>query len=205
MKLTWYGHSCFLVETAEGSAVFDPYSPGSVPGLSLPPLTADAVFCSHGHRDHGYAQGVRLSGRTFSAKVEQLDCFHDDRGGSLRGENRITVLEAEGLRLAHLGDLGHMLSPEQIEALGRIDLLLIPVGGHYTIDAAVAAELVQALRPGITVPMHYRGPGFGYDVIAPAEEFTRLCSPVTALDSNVLRPEEIRTPAVVLLRCPKEE
>lgn len=205
MKLTWYGHSCFLVETAEGSAVFDPYSPGSVPGLVLPALTADAVFCSHGHRDHNYAQGVRLTGRELTMGVQQFACFHDEQRGALRGENRITVLEAEGLRLAHLGDLGHMLGPEQIRELGRIDILLIPVGGHYTIDAQTAAALVKALRPGIAVPMHYRGAGFGYDVIGPVEDFTRLCGPVLTLDANVLRPEEIETPATVLLRCPAEK
>ena len=126
MKLTWYGHSCFLLETAEGSVVFDPYAPGSVPGVELPRgLTADAVHCSHGHKDHGYAAGVTLSGRKPGFVLQSIPCFHDDRRGALRGENRITVLEAEGLRLAHLGDLGHALSPEQLAVLGRIDVLLI--------------------------------------------------------------------------------
>ncbi len=202
MKLTWYGHSCFLVETAEGSAVLDPYAPGSVPGLTLPPLRADLVLCSHGHRDHGYAQGVTLTGEKPLFRVEKLDTWHDDKGGTLRGPNTVHILEAEGLRLAHLGDLGHMLSEEQIQALGRIDILLIPVGGHYTIGPETAAEVVGALRPGITVPMHYRGAGFGYDVIGPVENFARLCGPVLHLDSSVLCPEGLETPATVLLRCP---
>ena len=106
MKITWCGHSCFLVETREGSAVLDPYAPGSVPGVSLPALTADAVLCSHGHRDHGYTEGVRLSGKPAAFSVKTIPCFHDDKGGSLRGENLIRVIEAEGLRIAHLGDLG---------------------------------------------------------------------------------------------------
>ena len=97
-----------------------------------------------------------------------------------------------------------MLSREQIQALGRIDILLIPVGGHYTIGPETAAEVVRALRPGITVPMHYRGAGFGYDVIGPVEDFTRLCGPVLHLDGNVLCPEGLETPATVLLRCPVE-
>ena len=204
MKLTWYGHSCFLVETAEGSAVLDPYAPGSVPGLTLPPLRADLVLCSHGHRDHGFSQGVTLTGEIPALRVETLDTWHDDKGGALRGPNTVHILEAEGLRLAHLGDLGHMLSGEQIQALGRIDILLIPVGGHYTIGPETAAEVVRALRPGITVPMHYRGAGFGYDVIGPVEDFTRLCGPVLRLDGNVLCPEGLETPATVLLRCPVE-
>ena len=201
MKLTWCGHSCFLVETEDGSLVLDPYAPGSVPGLRLPPLTADAVVCSHGHRDHSWAEGVTLSGRKPSFRLRSIPCFHDDHRGALRGENRITVLEAEGLRLAHLGDLGHPLSPEQLDALGRPDVLLIPVGGFYTIDADTAAALVQTIRPGLCIPMHYRGADFGYDVIGPVADFTRHFDAVQSWDSNVLDLREARAPLVVL-RCP---
>lgn len=201
MKLTWYGHACFLVETAEGSVVFDPYAPGSVPGLKLPPLRADAVACSHGHRDHGYAAGVALSGRKPGFTLRTIPCFHDDRGGALRGENRITVLEAEGLRLVHLGDLGHALSAEQLAAVGRPGVLLIPVGGHYTIGPAEAEALVHALRPRLTIPMHYRGEGFGYDVIGPVEDFAGRFERVTRWPSNVLDPAEAGE-GVVVLRCP---
>ena len=201
MKLTWYGHSCFLVETADGSVVFDPYSPGSVPGLTLPPLTADAVSCSHGHHDHGYAAGVTLSGKTPGFTLRTVPCFHDEKSGALRGENRIAVLEAEGLRLVHLGDLGHPLSTEQREAVGRPDVLLIPVGGYFTIDAGTAAEVVRALRPRITIPMHYRGPSFGYEVIGPVEDFARQFDAVRLWPSNVFDPAEADAP-IVVLKCP---
>lgn len=201
MKLTWYGHACFLVETAEGSLVFDPYEPGSVPGLSLPPLKADAVVCSHGHRDHCHSAGVTLSGRKPGFRLRSIPCFHDDRGGALRGENRITVLEAEGKRLAHLGDLGHALTAEQLAALGEVDVLLIPVGGYYTIGADTAAELVGAIRPKLCIPMHYSGPGFGYDVIGPVENFTAQFDAVRFWPSNVLDPDEAQAP-VLVLRCP---
>ncbi|MBR5094911.1 MAG: MBL fold metallo-hydrolase [Oscillospiraceae bacterium] len=202
MKIQWLGHSCFLVETAEGSAVLDPYAPGSVPGLALPPLTADLVLCSHGHRDHGYAQGVALSGKTPVLQVKKIETWHDERGGALRGPNTVHILEAEGLRLVHLGDLGHMLTPEQLAALGKVDVLLIPVGGHYTIGPDVAAALTQAIAPGIAVPMHYRGQGFGYDVIGPVEPYLRHFARVERLEGPVLRPEELETPAVAVLRCP---
>lgn len=202
MKITWYGHSCFLVETKGGSVVFDPYSPGSVPGLTLPPLRADAVVCSHEHRDHCYSQAVTLSGRGASLNLRQIDTWHDERSGCLRGSNRITVLESEDLRLAHLGDLGHMLSPEQRDALGPVDVLLIPVGGYYTIDAATAAKLAEVVGARITVPMHYRGEGFGYEVISTVEDFLRLSKNVIRLDSNVLEPERIPGRATVVLRCP---
>ncbi len=203
MKLTWYGHSCFLLETAEGSVVFDPYAPGSVPGVELPPdLTADAVLCSHGHRDHGYAEGVRLSGREPRFRVKTLDCWHDEKQGALRGKNRIHVIEAEGRRIAHLGDLGHRLSPAQLTALGRIDLLLIPVGGHYTIDAKTADRVTRDVAAGLTVPMHYRGPGFGYSVIGPVEDYLALCDEVVHVDSSEMDPELIRGPVVIELKCP---
>ncbi len=202
MKLTWLGHSCFLVQTAEGSALLDPYAPGSVPGLTLPPLTADLVLCSHGHRDHGYWQGVTLSGKKPRFSVTSLETWHDDKSGSLRGPNTVHVIEAEGLRLAHLGDLGHMLSPEQLAALGRVDILLIPVGGHYTIGPETAARLAEAIGADVTVPMHYRGEGFGYDVIGPVEPFLQRRDKVLSLPENVLRPEELEKPVTVRLRCP---
>ena len=204
MKITWYAHSCFLVETESGSAVLDPYAPGSVPGLRLPPLEADLVLCSHEHSDHNYREGVKRSGKEASLHIEMLETFHDEKKGALRGPNTIHVLEAEGLRVAHLGDLGHRLSEAQIAALGRVDILLIPVGGHFTIGPDVAAELAEQLQPAITVPMHYRGAGFGYDVIGPVEDFTRLCGPVRRLDGNVLCPEGLETPVTVLLHCPVE-
>lgn len=202
MKLTWLGHSCFLVETAEGSAVLDPYAPGSVPGLRLPEVTADLVLCSHGHRDHGYREGVRLSGKKPLLSVSTLDTWHDDRGGALRGPNTVHILEAEGLRLVHLGDLGHMLSEAQIAALGRVDLLLIPVGGHYTIGPETAAELAKAIGAGVTVPMHYRGVGFGYGVIGPVEDFLAGQERVLRLESNVLRPEALEPPVIAVPKCP---
>ena len=204
MKITWYGHSCFLVETESGSAVLDPYAPGSVPGLKLPALEADLVLCSHEHSDHNYRQGAALSGRETKLRVRKLETFHDGKKGALRGPNTIHVLEAEGLRLAHLGDLGHMLSEEQIAALGRVDILLIPVGGYFTIGPDTAAELAEKLRPSITVPMHYRGEGFGYEVIGPVEDFLRRRDKVLRLETNVLRPETLETPVTAVLKVSEE-
>lgn len=198
MKLTWYGHSCFLLETAEGSVVFDPYSPGSVPGVELPELKADAVLCSHGHGDHGYAEAVTLSGKRPGFRVEEVKSFHDEKLGLLRGKNTIYVVEAEGKRVAHLGDLGHELNDRQLKALGRIDLLLIPVGGHYTIDAATADRVANAIGARLTVPMHYRGAGFGYSVIGPVDDFLVLRERVLHLDGPSLDPDEIEGAATVV-------
>lgn len=201
MKLTWLGHACFLVETKEGSLVLDPYAPGSVPGLTLPPLEVDAVFCTHGHRDHAYAEGVRLTGNTPAFRLRKVPSFHDNSMGMLRGKNLIAVLEAEGKRLVHLGDLGHPLKEEQLAVIGTPDVLLIPVGGHYTIDAATAAEIVRTLQPKLTIPMHYRGEGFGYKVIGPVDGFAAQFEDVQQWDSNVIDPEEAQSP-VVILKCP---
>ena len=201
MKLTWCGHSCFLLETAEGSAVFDPYAPGSVPGWTLPELTADTVICSHGHRDHGYAAGVKLSGRKPTFKVQQLATFHDDAQGALRGENTVTLIESEGIRLVHLGDLGHELSPEQIAALGRVDVLLLPVGGCYTIDAETAAKLAADLRAAVVVPMHYRGEGFGYDVIGTLDAFLAKAENVRVFDGGSLELTQPLRPMTAVLKA----
>ena len=202
MKITWLGHACFLVDTAEGSIVFDPYAPGSVPGLKLPPLRADAVCCSHGHRDHVYAEGVTLSGRAPSFTLRQLPCWHDDRRGALRGDNRIALLEAEGLRLAHLGDLGHEPDEELLAQLKGVDVLLIPVGGHYTIDGEQAAAIAGKIGARVVIPMHYRGTGFGYDVIAPPDAFLSRMEQVRRLEDNCLTVTAQTEAGVYLPRCP---
>ncbi|MGM9591424.1 MAG: MBL fold metallo-hydrolase [Oscillospiraceae bacterium] len=192
MKLIWHGHACFELRLSSGSVVFDPYCPGSVPGLSLPELSADAVICSHGHSDHCCAEAVKLSGREPGFKVTQIPTFHDGQRGKLRGRNLCTVIEGDGLRIAHLGDLGHPLSGDELSRFGRLDLLMIPVGGVYTVDAAQAKELVEALRPRITVPMHYKCASSGLRNVAPVEDFLRLWP---AEDIRLLNGPEYETTA----------
>ena len=186
MNLIWNGHSCFTLKTAEGSVVFDPYRDGSVPGLSPIRLTADLVLCSHDHRDHGARELVALTGRTPSFSVETISTFHDPEGGALRGPDTIHILSAEGMRLAHLGDLGCELAPEQLDRLRGLDVLLIPVGGYYTIDAKQAQALAEELKPRIVVPMHYRSDTFGYEVISGVEDFLALRSDVVRYPGSAL-------------------
>ena len=171
MKLTWYGHACFKLETADGSVVFDPYQPGDVPGLTLPPLSADAVICSHGHSDHNAAEAVTLSGKAPTYALTQIPCFHDEEGGKLRGTNLISIIESEGLRVVHMGDIGHPLSEEQFKALGQVDVMMIPVGGFFTVTGTQAAEIVKKSGAKAVIPMHFRGADFGYEVIGPVDEF----------------------------------
>ena len=204
MKISWLGHSCFIIESAAGRAVLDPYEDGSVPGLELPELEADAVFCSHGHADHAARGKIKLSGRGCGYAVETVECFHDDARGAKRGPNTIHILTAEGVRVAHLGDLGHEPDEAQYAAIGRPDVLLIPVGGFYTIDAPTAKRVADRIGAGITVPMHYRGEGFGYDVIGTLEEYTRLCSGgVEYAESNSFDPADYHKGTTLVLKAGK--
>lgn len=186
MNVIWNGHSCFTLETAEGSVVFDPYQDGSVPGYGPLRLSADRVLCSHGHRDHGAKELVSLSGRAPSYQVEEIHTFHDPEKGALRGPNTIHIIAAEGLRIAHLGDLGCALEPEQVEKLRGLDAVLIPVGGFFTIDAKQAQQTVEQLGARVVIPMHYRSPGFGYDAIGPLEDFLALRGDVVRYEGNTL-------------------
>lgn len=186
MKLIWHGHSCFSVKTENGTAVFDPYEDGSVPGLAPLRLTADAVFCSHDHHDHNARSLVTLSGHEVDFTVETIPVFHDDRHGLLRGRNTIHILSAEGMRVAHLGDLGHRLKRGALDKLRGVDALLIPVGGYYTIDAVTARAIADEIAPRVVLPMHYRLGGMGYDVISELSAFTDLCADARFYDTNTL-------------------
>lgn len=181
MKITWLGHSCFTAESQGYRIVLDPYKDGSVPGLVPVREEADQILCSHGHGDHCGTEGVSLrQGKPSPFMVETIDTWHDDKGGALRGPNTIHILNDGQCRVAHLGDLGCDLTPEQKEKLGNLTALLIPVGGHYTIDAAQAKKLADELAPTVVIPMHYRGKGFGYPVIGKVDKFTKLCDDVVA-------------------------
>ena len=201
MKLTWMGHSCFLLESADGSCVFDPYAPGSVPGLELPALRADICLCSHGHHDHGYADAVCLSGKECALKVEAADTFHDALRGTLRGKNTVYTVIAEGMRVTHMGDIGHIPDAETLAKIGTPDVLMIPVGGFFTVDAAKALEIARLTNARVVIPMHYRGEGFGYDVIAPADKFITMAKNAVSFDTNELTvtPDTPRMTAV--LKC----
>lgn len=191
ISITWHGHSCFTVSCDGFSIVLDPYAPESVPGLDgLAPhsMTANQVLCSHEHKDHGFAEAVTLAEfkGTSPFHILKIDTFHDDAGGTLRGANRIHILEAGGLKVAHMGDLGCSLTPQQMESLKHLDAILIPVGGYYTIDAAQAKQLVSDLSPRVVIPMHYRSDTFGYSVIGRLEEYTDRCNDVVHYNTNTI-------------------
>lgn len=186
MEIIWNGHSCFTVKTGEGSVVLDPFADGKVPGFGPLRLEADMVLCSHEHGDHNYRKAVKLSGKPSSLKITEIASWHDDACGAKRGPNTIHVIEAEGMRLVHLGDLGTALNAEQIAALSKPDVLLIPIGGYYTIDSRQALEIVAQLQPRVTIPMHFRRGAQGFDVISTADTFLAECPNPVEYPANSL-------------------
>lgn len=177
MRIEWKGHACFLVECSGKIVVTDPFADSY--GYSPIRGRADIVTVSHDHNDHNAWQN--LSGNPLvlnqvgdfdlgAISIKGVASYHDDKKGALRGQNIIYRIKTEGLSLAHLGDLGHILSPAQLEALGKIDILLLPVGGTYTIDAGQAQQVLEQIDPAIVIPMHFKTPPINLP-IAPVEAF----------------------------------
>ncbi len=170
MMITWQGHSCFKIQDKVGSdgvtVVTDPF--GKDIGLKVPNFEADIVTVSHNHDDHNNVGALR--GNPFvidcageydfkGVLVEGIDSFHDDKNGSERGRNIMYRMEIDDISVAHLGDLGAPLDNSQLEKLVGTDILLIPVGGKYTLDAKGAVEVISQIEPRIVIPMHYKTEG----------------------------------------------
>ena len=176
LNLTYLGHACFALEAEGYRILLDPYAPDYVPGLGRLELSANQVLCSHDHADHGWKEGIPapLNEIPCPFTVQEMHVFHDDQMGSLRGLNTIHIIDYNGIRVAHLGDLGHDLDDDQIEELGPLDVVLIPVGGTYTLDCQQASDLVDRLQVKTVIPMHYRRGSVGFDVLQTLQEFLIL-------------------------------
>lgn len=173
MKLTWLGHACFLLEQDGYRIVTDPYT--GVEGYPPLAVSAHEVVCSHHHFDHDAVDCVEpLPGREGLFAVREVETCHDDQGGALRGSNTVRVFAAGGVSVAHLGDLGHQLTAAQLAAIGPVDAALVPVGGVYTVDAAGAKAVCDAIGARCVVPMHYHHPPYGLPNVAGVEAFLAL-------------------------------
>lgn len=184
MDITFLGHSSFKLKGKTGSVVTDPFDPQMV-GLKYSGVEGDIVTVSHDHDDHNQVSLVKGVKKVISGPGEYeilgisilgFPSFHDDKEGSVRGKNTIYVFEIDGLRIAHLGDLGHALSEELVEDLGDIDILMVPVGGEYTIGPNEATNVVSAIEPTIVIPMHYQMPGLKpetFSKLTPVDSFLK--------------------------------
>ena len=177
MKITYIGHACFLIEDMAGhTIVTDPYKRGSVPGLAYHDVSADEVICSHNHYDHDDYEGVGTPEDAWTGKfdVSTIRTFHDDVQGMARGRNNINIINIDGAKVVHMGDIGCELTEAQLDQLRNCDVLMIPVGGFYTINARQAFAMTKAIDPRVVIPMHFRGKTFGYKEIATRDEFEQL-------------------------------
>lgn len=163
MEIAWYGQSCFRLRDRLATVITDPYDKGI--GYTLPRVRADIVTVSHDHPDHNYVKGVKGQPKIIVGPGEYevggvfitgITTFHDRKKGASRGSNTVFLFDFEGLTVCHLGDLGHVPTQSQVEALSDIDVLLIPVGSVSTINAAQAAEVISLLEPRLVIPMHYK-------------------------------------------------
>ncbi len=173
MDIYWYGQSCFKIKGKTASVVIDPFDPEKF-GLKLPKeLEGQVVLATHQHPDHNNANAVsgnpliiegpgeyEISG----VSVVGVRTNHDASGGTERGKNTLYHITMDGIDIVHVGDLGHVLAEEQTSEIDNVDILMIPVGGNYTIDSETAAKVVAQLEPKIIIPMHYKIPGLTAEV-----------------------------------------
>ncbi len=210
MIFTCIGHAKFLIELDNGMRIVtDPYD--ATCGYPVTPVPADAVLVSHGHHDHSAVETIPGSPRVIDkagaydledgVSILAIEAFHDDAEGAKRGKTLLFAIRAEGLNVLHLGDLGHLPTPEQCDALGQADVLMIPIGGFFTIDAPTAREAAELLRARVILPMHYKTKANADWPIAPAEDFTSLYESAEELDMlRVAAGDLMCQPEVALLR-----
>jgi len=173
------GHSCFRIKGSQAIVITDPFPPDT--GYSLGKQTADIVSVSHWHPSHSYVQGISGESRLIKGPGEYeiagvlvlgIATFHDSVKGQSRGKNTAYLMEIDGVAVCHLGDIGHVLGDEQIEEMGNIDVLLLPVGGVSTINPAMAAEVIRKVEPKVVIPMHYKTPATNRE-LEPVENFLK--------------------------------
>jgi L-ascorbate metabolism protein UlaG (beta-lactamase superfamily) len=217
MKIQWLGHAAFLLETKEGvRIVMDPYESGAYEGaLGYGPIdvAADIVTVSHDqHEDHNYTSTVKGDpvitkgpglDTVKGVEMKRVHTFHDDSGGKERGENYVFCLKADGMQICHMGDLGHVLTDSQVEEIGQPDVMLIPVGGTFTVGPDEASRVTDQLKPRVVIPMHYKTPQCGFP-IEEVDSFLKGKSKVNRVgDSTVeIQQESLPDPTEIMVLEP---
>lgn len=203
MTISWFGQSCFRIEAKEGSILTDPFSKDI--GLKTPKIKDDLVLVSHNHYDHNNVEGA--GPETFIIKnpgeyekngiaVLGIHSYHDKSEGKERGSNTIYVIKAEDMTVCHLGDLGQeKLDEKQVEEIGDVDILMIPVGGSYTINYKEAVEAISQIEPKIVIPMHYKVKDLNIDIES-ADKFVKELG---------LTPEKVDKFKIIKKNLPTEE
>ena len=209
MKIKYLAHSSFLITSDPGTKIVtDPYTSGQ--GLGYAPVneSAEAVTISHEHGDHNNEKSVKGSPRILrgegawrigSLEIKGVAAFHDQEKGAQRGKDTIFCFSADGVNICHLGDLGEFLSDKQIESIGKVDALLVPVGGFYTIDAEQAWKVALSLNPRIVIPMHYKTPKCEFP-LAVVDVFLKGKPRVHKLASSELKLSKSELPAEMEIR-----
>lgn len=196
MEITWYGRACFRLRGRDATVITDPCPPST--GFVAGKHDVDLLTLSHDHPDHAYTRSITAAMTlTRPGEYEVRDVlvtgvgsFHDGSGGTERGPNTIFSIEVDGVHICHLGDLGHLLTEEQLSDLGRVDVLLVPAGGRYTITPTEAAEVVTQIGAKLVIPMHFATDGASTDLSGP-EDFLREM----AVADHARQPKAVVTPS----------
>ncbi len=202
ITIQWLGHACFKVCKGDYSIVLDPYEDGTVPGLEELRVAADEVICSHEHSDHNAVSCVSLPAerRGSPFTITKLHSFHDESFGKERGKNDIAILETDGIRIAHMGDMGCIPDEDQLGKLTRLDAIMVPIGGFYTMEPALVREFIRRTEPAVVIPMHYRNDNFGFSVIGTLEDFLRSDDCVRYYDSDTVTISEKPEKQIAVLK-----
>ncbi|MDD5288997.1 MAG: MBL fold metallo-hydrolase [Dehalococcoidales bacterium] len=204
MKVKWLGHASFLITSDKGVKIItDPYKTGPTLKYTEVKGPADVVTVSHEHYDHNCTSPIegnpRIIRGTNPAEVKGIKfrgvaTFHDENKGKDRGTNTIFCFEVDGVRICHLGDLGHKLSDQEIAQIGKVDVLLTPMAGFYTIDAEVATEVSAKLKPKVIIPMHFKNERCDFPV-ATVDDFLKGKKNVTRVNSSEIELKAGKIPA----------
>ncbi|MFC1933807.1 MBL fold metallo-hydrolase [Chloroflexota bacterium] len=203
MKIKWLGHASFMITSDAGMKIItDPYKTGGNLDYGEIKESADIVTVSHEHYDHNNASAVggnpevvKRTAEVKGIKFNGTPTYHDDASGSKRGKNTVFYFEVDGIRVCHLGDLGHQLDDKDVALMGRVDILLIPVGGNFTIDARVATEVCSKLAPKVIMPMHYRNERSRSFPVSGVDEFLQGKAGVSRLDASEVEFKQGELPA----------